>query len=268
MNEQDALARVPGPVILRCVVGSTVHGLNVQDGIEDRDEMAVAVESLPAAMGVGAPFEQVVYRTAAEREHKHDAKSRAGDLDLVVYSLRKYVRLALKGNPTVLALLWAPPMDGTHPWGWQLRELASAILSRKAGGAFLGYLTAQKQRLLGERGGKDVNRPELVAKYGFDTKFALHMLRLGLQGIEIMQTGRMTLPMSEPERSRLRAIRTGSETLQQVLSWAGELDAELRDLLDVSPLPDEPDTARVERWMVDVYLQQWKVSDFDARLQP
>ena len=267
MSEQDALARVPGPVILRCVVGSTVHGLNVQDGIEDRDEMAVCVESLPAAMGVAAPFEQVVYRTAAEREHKHDAKSRAGDLDLMVYSLRKYVRLALKGNPTVLALLWAPPMDGTHPWGWQLRELAPSIVSRKAGGAFLGYLIAQKQRLLGERGQKDVNRPELVEKYGFDTKYAMHMIRLGLQGIEVMRTGRMTLPMAEPERSRLRAIRTGSETMQQVTTWAGELEAELRDLLDASPLPPEPDSARVERWMVDAYLQHWKVQDFDGRLR-
>lgn len=258
-------ARIPGPMILRAVVGSTVHGLNVQDGIEDRDEMAVCVENLPAAMGVGAPFEQVVYRTAAEREHKHDARSMAGDLDLVVYSLRKYVRLALKGNPTILALLFAEPIQA-HALGYQLRELAPKIISRKAGGAFLGYLIAQKQRLLGERGQKDVNRPELVKAYGFDTKYAMHMLRLGLQGIEIMRTGQMSLPMPEPERSRLRAIRTGSETMQEVLTWAGELEAELRDLLDTSLLRDEPDVAPVESWMVNVYLQQWKVDDANAQL--
>jgi len=36
--------------ILRGLVGSTVHGLNVNDGIEDRDEMGVCVEPFEAAM--------------------------------------------------------------------------------------------------------------------------------------------------------------------------------------------------------------------------
>ena len=31
-----------------------------------------------------------------------------GDLDLVAYSLRKYVRLALKGHPTIVLLLFVP----------------------------------------------------------------------------------------------------------------------------------------------------------------
>jgi hypothetical protein len=35
--------------ILRGLVGSTVHGLNVNDGIEDRDEMGVCVEPIADA---------------------------------------------------------------------------------------------------------------------------------------------------------------------------------------------------------------------------
>jgi uncharacterized protein len=31
-----------------------------------------------------------------------------GDTDLVIYSLRKYLRLAVKGNPTVMLPLFAP----------------------------------------------------------------------------------------------------------------------------------------------------------------
>lgn len=263
MNETlptDVLARVPGPIILRAVVGSTVHGLNVEDGIEDRDEMAVCIESIEAAMGVGAPFEQVIYRTAAIRDHKADARSMAGDLDLTVYSLRKYVRLALKGNPTIIGLLFAPPIQWDARGG-QLREFVPDIVSREAGKAFLGYLIAQKQRLLGERGQMRVHRPELVDAYGFDTKYAMHMLRLGLQGVELMKTGRITLPMPEPERSRLRAIRTGSESQNAVLTWGGELEAELRDLLDTSLLRPKPNAEPVERWMVNIYLQAWKADD-------
>ena len=37
----------------------------------------------------------------------------------------------------------------------------------------------------------------------------MHAARLGYQGIELLETGRLTLPMPEPERSRVMAIRTG-----------------------------------------------------------
>ena len=41
--------------ILRGLVGSTVHGLNVNDGIEDRDEMGICVDAARGRDGaVGA----------------------------------------------------------------------------------------------------------------------------------------------------------------------------------------------------------------------
>lgn len=94
--------------ILRGLVGSTVHGLNVNDGIEDRDEMGICVEPLEDAMALWAPFEQFIYRTAVEREGRDNARSTAGDLDLTICSLRKWARLALKGNPTIMLLLFTP----------------------------------------------------------------------------------------------------------------------------------------------------------------
>jgi len=45
--------------------------------------------------------------------------------------------------------------------------------------------------------------------YGFDTKYAMHMLRLGFQGVELLTTGRLSLPMREPERSYLLDVRRG-----------------------------------------------------------
>jgi RNA repair pathway DNA polymerase beta family len=93
--------------ILRTLVGSTVHGLNVRDAVEDRDERGVLVEPFEAVVGFSR-FEQFIYRSAAEREGRQDARSQAGDLDLVIYSLRKYLRLCLTGNPTMMLPLYAP----------------------------------------------------------------------------------------------------------------------------------------------------------------
>ena len=88
--DQDTAERC---TIFRGLVGSTVHGLNVNDGIEDRDEMGICIEPLAEAMALWAPFEQFIYRSAPEREGRENARSSAGDLDLTIYSLRKWTRL-------------------------------------------------------------------------------------------------------------------------------------------------------------------------------
>lgn len=98
---------VEASTILRVEVGSTVHGIG-QSGKDDRDEMGVCLEPYPLAAGLVSQFEQHIYRDAAAREGQHDAPSQAGDLDLTIYALRKWLRLALKGNPSVMLLLFVP----------------------------------------------------------------------------------------------------------------------------------------------------------------
>ena len=136
--------------------------------------------------------------------------------------------------------------------------MAPYFVSRQCGRAFLGYMTAQRMRLMGERGQKNVNRPELVEKYGYDTKYAMHVLRLGFQGVDLLQTGKLTLPMKESERGFLLDVRQGKHTEQEVLTVAGALEKDLEDLLDTSPLLEEPNQEAVEEFMVNTYLQHWK----------
>jgi predicted nucleotidyltransferase len=244
--------------ILRAPVGSSILGLHIE-GTDDRDEMGICVETLQAAVGF-SEFEQYIYRTAAEREHKHDAPSQPGDLDLTIYSLRKFLRLAMHGNPTILALLFVPPelcilrdARGAH-----LQEMAPLIISRQAGNRYLGYLEAQRQRLLGERGQKKVNRPLLEDAHGYDTKYAMHMLRLGYQGVELMETGKLTLPLPEPVRSHIKSVRLGQVSFQDVLTETGEYERQIKDLLNTSPLQEKPESKQVEDWMLRLYLENWK----------
>ena len=97
--------------------------------------------------------------------------------------------------------------------------MRDAFVSQESGERFLGYLVAQKMKLKGERRIPS-DRPELVAKYGYDTKFAMHALRLGFEGIELMAQRRLTLPVAQPNLATLRAVRTGqvgfSETLKLI----------------------------------------------------
>lgn len=238
--------------ILRAEVGSAVHGLALE-GSSDRDEMGICIEPVTHVIGL-EHFEQYTYRTQPE-----GVRSGPGDLDLTVYSLRKWCRLALKGNPTVLLLLFTPEsaLVERKRLGDELQQLASAFASRSAGAAFLGYLTAQKQRLLGERGQMRVTRADLIKRHGFDTKYAGHMLRLGYQGCEFLETGRMSLPMREAERSHILAVRRGEVPLQDVLTDCGLLECRLRDLRTDSPLPEQPDYAAVNDFLQYAYQVGW-----------
>ena len=134
------------------------------------------------------------------------------------------------------------------------------IVSRRVQAPFLGYLQAQKQRLTGERGQKRIHRPELEEMYGFDTKYAMHMLRLGFQGVELLTTGRLSLPMREPERSYLLDVRRGKVGEEECLARAGELEQQLIALETTSSLPDAPDERRVEDWVLDAYRRSWRLS--------
>src|SRR5437763_9243443 len=152
--------------ILRATVGSTVHGLHHR-GQDDRDEMAVFIEPPEYLLGLRLVRKDGVrnpYRFEhwVERTQPEGARSGPGDLDLVAYSLRKYVRLAPKWHPTVLLLLFVPDeltLVETE-LGERRRQLRPAIVSKRAGRGYLGYLRGQKERLLGTRGQKRVNRPE------------------------------------------------------------------------------------------------------------
>ena len=260
MNSAEIVER---GTILRATVGSTVHGLH-HGGQDDRDEMAVFVEppeyllGLARAQGIRGGLYGFEHFT--ERTQPEGARSGPGDLDLVAYSLRKYVRLALKGHPTILLLLFVPDafVIVKTTLGEELRELRPALLSRRAGRGYLGYLRGQKERLLWTRGQKRVNRPELVEAHGFDTKYAMHAARLGYQGLELLETGWLTLPMREPERSRVMAIRTGERTYEETIAEVEGVEQRLARALEQTLLPPEPDRLAVDRFLVRAYRHAWE----------
>lgn len=238
--------------ILRCEVGSTVHGIAVP-GTEDRDELGICIEPKEYVIGL-RHFEQYVHRSKPQ-----GVRSEHGDLDLTIYGFRKFASLALKGNPSILLLFNVPTEKCSimTPAGAELRRSAWAFASKRAGAAFLGYMQQQRQRLMGKRGQMNVKRPELVEQYGYDVKYAAHILRLGFQGIDYMTSGAFPVPMTFEQRELILAVRQGQIAENEVLTKAGELEADLKTAIDSSPLPNLPDYALVNDLLVSIYQRVW-----------
>jgi hypothetical protein len=248
------------PPILEIVVGSTLHGTAVQDGLEDLDLMAIVVERPRQFVGFG-PVDTWVHRTKPV-----GVRSEAGDVDLAVYGLRKYLGLALKGNPAILLALFAPEafIRRHDVRGRQLQALAPYIVSKQAYQPFRGYMKQQHERLLGLRGQRNVTRPELVERYGYDTKYAGHIIRLGFQGEELLLTGKMTLPMPEEQRQLVLKVRTGGYTLAGVSELIIDAENRLTAAFEKSTLRLWPDRETVEKWMLRAYLTAWRSHELDA----
>lgn len=255
--------------ILRAQVGSGVHGTSIS-GQDDRDEMGICLEPPEYVTGIARVPAGVDARTATvefEQYQRHTVwdqpgglanRSGAGDLDVVIYSARKWCRLALAGNPTVLLLLFVPDEEVLYrnDAGAELVANAHRFVSQLAADRFLGYLRGQKAAMSGQSGAH-TNRPELVAAHGYDTKFAMHALRLGVQGVELLTTGRITLPVPEPDRQYLRAIRRGEVAQADVISAVDAAERQLESLRTSPAIPVEPDRDWVNGWLHRSYTTYW-----------
>jgi hypothetical protein len=102
-----------------------------------------------------------------------------------------------------------------------------------------------------------VTRTDLIDKYGYDTKYASHVVRLGFQGRELLETGKLILPMSGSDLEFTAAVKFGKIQLDEVLTTVGDLELQIKDLIKDGPLQDRPDYARVEEWMQAQYLDAW-----------
>lgn len=246
-----------------------MHGTAI-GGQDDRDEMGICLKPpqyvtgtarVPAGVASDAgtvEFEQYQRHPVWDRPGGLANRSGAGDLDVVVDSARKWARLALGGNPTVLLLLFVPAEEIVFraPAAEELAANAYRFVSRSAADWFLGYPRSQRAGMTREATAR-TNRAELVAEHGYDTKYTMHALRLGVQGVEFLSTGRISLPVPEPDRSYLRAVRRGKVPLREAVAAVEAAEARLLDLREHATVPEQPDRAWVDGWLHRSYLDHW-----------
>jgi uncharacterized protein len=174
---EEARAIAERGLILRVQVGSGVHGTSIT-GQDDRDEIGLRLE--PPAVRHRAGTCPGPHRRPGGLANR----SGAGDLDVIIYSARKWARLALAANPTVLLVLFVPDAEVVFrdQAGAELAANAHRFVSQLAAGRYLGYLRAQKAAMTGQAGAH--KRRELVAVHGYDTKYAMHALHPPLWAIQ------------------------------------------------------------------------------------
>ncbi|WP_368496991.1 nucleotidyltransferase domain-containing protein [Herbiconiux sp. A18JL235] len=225
------------------------RAIGVATGDSDHDLMSVFVEDPEYVLGIET------IDTHASSTAAAGARSTHQDTDITRYPLRKWAKLAAVGNPTVLLLLFLEPLDSTGHWE-MLKGIRDAFVSREAGRRFQGYSLGQREAMVGMRN-KRTNRPELIHKHGYDTKFAYHMVRTAMQGVELMTTGALRLPMAPGDLEVLRSIRAGAMSKDAVLDLASSLDSDLTVAIARAQVNDQPDRMLINDTLHRIYLDAW-----------
>lgn len=230
-------------ILLQGIVGSVAYGL--QTPSSDVDRLGLFAASTEAFHGLHPPIDRsaTICRTRP---------------DVTIHEARKFALLALGGNPTVSELMWLPDelYEVRTELGDELISIRGAFLSAKrVREAYFGYATSQLHRLLATGQFQSKMRKR-------SSKHGRHLLRLLDQGLALYSTGQLPIRLADPGRY----IEFGERVADDPEAARPAL-AEAEAAFDAvrSPLPDEPDEARVERWLLRVRRAHLSVASLTNR---
>lgn len=208
-------------VILQVVIGSQAYGLAGEDSDIDR-------------RGVFLPRADHQWSLYGVPEQIEDDRSQE-----CYWELRKTLVLALKGNPNVLECLYSPIVPFATPLGRELLALRDRLLSQLVFQTYNGYVLSQFKKLQGD-----------LRNHGqIKWKHVMHLIRLLLAGVHAMRHGEIIVDVGS-HRDELLAIRRGEIPWEQIDARRLALHAELNDALANTPLPERPDYAAANAFLI------------------
>ena len=253
----DEMALIfPHTPILVGYRGSIAHNMYIPSdhpsSIDDKDVMGVSIAPLSCYFGLDT-FE--------------GKETFLREWDVVVYELRKFVRLLEKSNPNVLGLLWLRPQHYlcVTNAGQQLLDARALFMTRQLYYAFTGYAHGQLKRMTHHayQGYMGEKRKKLVDEVGYDAKNAAHLIRLLLMGTEALLTGE--LQVFRHDAPQLLEIKRGGWTLAQVQAEAERLFHRAEAAFDRCILPLRPSREAVNHLLCGI-LEEYFSSNFNKSI--
>jgi len=232
-----------GKVILMAYAGSIAYGTNTPTSDID-------------LRGILIPPQDFYYGLDSFESYHSPEGDRTED-DVVVYSIKKYANLALQNNPNVLEMLFTNPKHYTilNRFGRELCRARYNFLSKKTFNTFSGYALAQLHRMTQNEGKPthgqgNPERQKIREQFGYDTKAAMHLVRLMRMGLEILRDG--NLIVHRPDAEELLDIKRGKYTLQEIVEEHDRLYEQMKYWKEASDLPEKPNRDKVNSFIIEL----------------
>lgn len=215
-----------------CLMGSQAYGCATETSDEDLYGFCIPTKELlfPHLGGEIFGFDEQQERFNQYQQSYHDEGSKE-HYDFHIYNIVKYFRLCLDANPNMIDSLFVPTECITHitTIGQMVLEKKELFLSKKCFHSFIGYAYKQLHKM----GGRNVTgkRVALREQYGFDVKFAYHLVRLLDEAEQILLNGTINLRRI---KEKLKAIRRGEISEEEIRAIFTEKEKYLTSLYQTS----------------------------------
>lgn len=254
--EQKGWIKPPGFVVknlvLEVLMGSAAYG--VSNDMSDMDIYAVTVnpktDLFPHLNGYVYGFGDPPQPFTTWQQHHVQDPDKGREYDFSVYGIVKYSDLVMQNNPNMVDSIFVPRrcVLFSTPAGEHLRSHRKEFLTKKCWHTYRGYSAQQMHKLNTGSNKSNPKRQATIDAFGFDTKFAYHIVRLLLQVEQIMSEHDLDL---ERNTEILKAIRRGDWTLDRLQKWVEEKERSLENVYSTSTLRHSPDVARCRQIMLE-----------------
>ncbi len=238
------------------VVGSVAYG--VSDDLSDFDVngffIPAADRLFPHLRGHLLGYDTDAKAPKAFQNHHiidEDAVNGKGrEYDLNIYSITVYFRLCLENNPNMIDTLYTPEECVLHstPISDMVRGRRDLFLHKRCWPKYKGYSFQQLKKMQGKNPVKDSKRWKLREKFGFDVKYAYHLVRLLYEAEMIMNDHCIDI---RRHKEHLKAIRCGDISEAGILKWANDKQSHLEKAFEDSTLRAEPARDEIKQLLLD-----------------
>jgi predicted nucleotidyltransferase len=231
-----------------CIVGSVAYG--VADEFSDFDVNGFCIPPrevvFPHLKGDIEGFGRQKQKfTGWQLHHVLDENALGGrgrEYDFNIYNIVSYMFLCMENNPNMVTTLFVPRDCILHSTAISemVREARDLFLHKGSWHKYKGYSYQQRHKMQGKNPEEGSKRYKLREKYGYDTKFAYHTVRLLYEAEMILNEHTIELRRNI---EHLKAIRRGEVPMEAVLAWCDSKETSLERAYENSTLrhyPDEP----------------------------
>ena len=155
------------------------------------------------------------------------------------WELKKFLILALKANPNILECLFTPLVEYQSEFAAELLAIRRIFLSKLVYQTYNGYVMSQFKKL----------EQDLRVTGKIKWKHAMHLIRLLVQGIEILREADLIVRVAE-HRPKLLSIKNAELEWREVNEWRVNLHREFDEAFAKTNLPGNPDYKRANEFLI------------------
>lgn len=255
-------SHVPDSIQYEAYTGSSAYGAS--DNTSDIDVIGFSIPDkklvFPHSAGYIDGFGHRPAGFEVYQQHEIvDSTAKAGEgceYDYSIYSIVKYFNLCFQGNPSMIGSLFLPSRCVLHltPIGQQVLDNRKLFLNKSCYPRFRGYAYQMLHKIRTKSPTDSSKRKALIEKFGYDTKYAMNLVRLLLECEMILTQYDLDV---EINREVLKSIRRGDWKIEDVEAFFTKKESELGHIHANSTIPTKADEEKVKQLLLNCLEQHF-----------